>query len=113
MNPTTPVIAIEHILSKVDMVLVMSVWPGFSGLAFMHEVLPKVRELRSRLRPDQRLEIDGGMDTKTIALASAAGADTFVAGSAVFGAANCEAAWAELQRLAIESRATPGTGERS
>ena len=92
LNPTTPVSAIDAIIEAVDMVLVMSVWPGFSGQKFMPEVLPKVEQLRSRLRDDQRLQIDGGISLDTIASAVSAGADTFVAGSAVFGASDPPAA---------------------
>jgi ribulose-phosphate 3-epimerase len=100
INPGTPVAAIESILDGVDMVLVMSVWPGFSGQTFIPEVLDKVRELRRRLASHQRLEIDGGIDEQTIGLAAAAGADTFVAGNAVFGAVDPPAAMRRLQRIA-------------
>lgn len=100
LNPTTPVLAIEKILKTVDLVLVMSVWPGFGGQKFMHEVLPKVAELRSRLSPHQRLQIDGGIDENTIEAAAKAGADTFVAGTAVFGKADPPAAMKNLLRLA-------------
>jgi ribulose-phosphate 3-epimerase len=85
LNPSTPVSAVAAILEAVDMVLVMSVWPGFGGQKFIETSLEKVRELRGLLRPDQRLEIDGGIAHDTIGAAAAAGADTFVAGSAVFG----------------------------
>ncbi|MCO6439231.1 MAG: ribulose-phosphate 3-epimerase [Phycisphaerae bacterium] len=104
LNPTTPAEAIAAIVEKVDLVLVMSVWPGFGGQSFMAEVVPKVEALRKRLRPDQRLEIDGGIDARTIAQASAAGADTFVAGTAVFGKPEPLAAMLELRRLAEEAR---------
>jgi ribulose-phosphate 3-epimerase len=100
LNPTTPVSAIDSILHEVDLVLVMSVWPGFGGQSFMAEVLPKVRELRTRLGRHQRLEIDGGIDARTIGSAAQAGADTFVAGTAVFGAANPGTAFNELEQLA-------------
>lgn len=103
INPTTPVSAIDSILADVDLVLVMSVWPGFGGQSFMPEVLDKVRELRRRLAPHQRLEIDGGIDEKTIGLAAAAGADTFVAGTAVFGQPDPPAAMKRLAQLAIEA----------
>jgi ribulose-phosphate 3-epimerase len=103
LNPGTPVSAIEPILDGVDMVLVMSVWPGFSGQTFIHDVLPKVRELRPRLKEHQRLQIDGGIDEKTIGLAAAAGADTFVAGSAIFGTPDPPAAMTRLHRLALEA----------
>jgi ribulose-phosphate 3-epimerase len=100
LNPTTPAAAIDAIAATVDLVLVMSVWPGFGGQSFIEDVLPKLRALRGRLRPDQRLEIDGGIDAQTIGRASAAGADTFVAGTAVFRAPDPPAAFHELTRLA-------------
>lgn len=100
INPTTPVANIAAILPDIDLVLVMSVWPGFGGQSFMPEVLAKVTELRGLLRPDQRLEIDGGIDMATIGDAANAGADTFVAGTAVFGEKDLAAAWRELERIA-------------
>ena len=100
LNPTTPVAAIEKIIDAVDLVLVMSVWPGFGGQKFMAEVLSKVAELRSRLAPHQRLQIDGGIDENTIEAATKAGADTFVAGTAVFGQPDPVAAMKVLRRLA-------------
>lgn len=105
VNPTTPVDAIRAILPTVDMVLVMSVWPGFGGQSFITDILPKVRELRGLLRPDQRLEIDGGIDAKTIATAAEAGADTFVAGTAVFRQPDPVATMRELHRLAQQATA--------
>ena len=101
LNPTTPMAAIERVLDAVDLVLVMSVWPGFGGQKFISEVLPKVAELRSRLGPHQRLQIDGGIDENTIEAAAEAGADTFVAGTAVFGKPDPIAAMKNLQRLAV------------
>ena len=103
INPTTPVSAIEPIVDDVDLVLVMSVWPGFGGQAFMPEVLDKVRQLRTRLRLHQRLQIDGGIDEKTIGSAAQAGADTFVAGTAIFGKPEPPAAMKHLFDLAVES----------
>lgn len=105
LNPATPAEAIQPILNDVDMVLVMSVWPGFGGQTFMPESLEKVRVIRPRLRADQRLEIDGGIGPKTIAAAAMAGADTFVAGSAVFGSGNPTA---EVPRLAELARLRSG-----
>lgn len=107
LNPTTPVSAIEPIIESVDLVLVMSVWPGFGGQKFIADVLPKLTELRTRLRPDQRLELDGGVDRHTIEAAAKAGADTFVAGTAVFRAADPVSAWRELHRLAEDARPGP------
>jgi len=76
---------IFDVLDEVHLVLVMSVHPGFSGQKFMPEVLEKVEALRQRMRPEQWLQIDGGIDSTTVGPAAAAGANCFVAGSAVFG----------------------------
>lgn len=100
LNPGTPVSAIASVVPAVDMVLVMSVWPGFGGQKFIPDALNKLRELKTILRPDQRLEIDGGIGTSTIADCARAGGDTFVAGSAVFGKPDSVAAMNELQQLA-------------
>jgi ribulose-phosphate 3-epimerase len=100
LNPTTPAAAVANILPHVELVLVMSVWPGFGGQSFIPDVLPKVTELRPRLRPDQRLEIDGGIDPDTIARAAAARADTFVAGTSTFGADDPAEAIADLRNRA-------------
>ena len=88
---------------NVDMVLVMSVWPGFGGQTFIADVLPKVEILRERLASHQRLEIDGGIDVDTVAQAARAGADVLVAGSAVFGKPDPVGAMKELHRLAQEA----------
>ncbi len=106
LNPTTPVSAIESILDTVDLVLVMSVWPGFGGQTLIADVLPKVRELRARLQDHQRLQIDGGVDPTTIGPAATAGADTFVAGSAIFGTPDPPAAMKRLHDLACEAAKT-------
>ena len=86
-NPATPLDALRHVLDKVDMVLLMSVNPGFGGQSFSPSALPKLREAR-RLIDDAglpiRLEIDGGVKIDNIGEIAAAGADTFVAGSAIF-----------------------------
>jgi ribulose-phosphate 3-epimerase len=106
LNPGTPVSAIEAIVDSVDLVLVMSVWPGFSGQTFIHDVLPKVSELRPRLAERQRLQIDGGIDEATIGIAAEAGADTFVAGSAIFGKPDPPAAMTRLLHLALDAATT-------
>jgi ribulose-phosphate 3-epimerase len=98
LNPATPVERLYPALDFVDVVLVMSVVPGFSGQKFMPEVLPKVRELKKRLRKDQRLEIDGGVNAETITLAKEAGVDWFVVASAIFDQKDRAAAIAELRR---------------
>lgn len=88
LNPGTPASAIEPVLHLADVVLVMSVNPGFGGQRFLPEVLPKVRRIRERLdevRPEALVSIDGGINAATLPLAREAGAQVFVAGSAVFG----------------------------
>jgi ribulose-phosphate 3-epimerase len=97
LNPATPVERIYPALDFVDVVLVMSVVPGFGGQKFMPEVLTKVRDVRKRLRPDQRLEIDGGIHVDTIEQAKDAGVDWFVVGSAIFDKADRAAVIAELR----------------
>ena len=83
--PATPESAVEHVLDKVDLVLVMTVNPGFGGQAFIPGQLDKIRRIRALIgdRPI-RIEVDGGINTKTAAVVAKAGADTLVAGSAVF-----------------------------
>jgi ribulose-phosphate 3-epimerase len=101
LNPATPVESILPALELVDVVLVMSVVPGFSGQKFMPEVLPKAREIKKRLRADQRLEMDGGLHAQTIRSAQDAGVDWFVVASAIFDRPDRRAAIQELrERLA-------------
>jgi len=86
-NPATPLDALKHVMDKVDMVLLMSVNPGFGGQAFIPETLNKLREARKLIDDsgyDIRLEIDGGVKVDNIREIAEAGADTFVAGSAIF-----------------------------
>lgn len=88
LNPATPVAMVENVLHLVDLVLVMTVNPGFSGQSFIPETLPKIRTLRAHGRPELHIQVDGGVGPDTIGRCAAAGADVFVAGSAVFGAAD-------------------------
>lgn len=97
LDPETPVELIWPAVELVDLVLVMSVKPGFGNQAFKPEVLAKVREIRRRLRPDQRLQIDGGINVNTIAQSREAGVDWFVCGSAVFDKPDRKAAIADLR----------------
>ncbi len=97
LNPATPVESIYPALDHVDHVLVMSVVPGFSGQKFMPEVLPKCEAIKKRLRPSQRLEIDGGIHADTIRLARDAGVDWFVVASAIFDQKDRAAAIATLR----------------
>lgn len=87
-NPATPLGALEYVIDKVDMVLIMSVNPGFGGQKFIPSALDKLRQARKMIEEsgrDIRLEIDGGVKVDNIGEIAAAGADTFVAGSAIFG----------------------------
>jgi len=90
-NPATPLHVLEHVMEKVDIILLMSVNPGFGGQAFIPHTLEKLRTVRKLIdtsgRPI-RLQVDGGVKVDNIAQIAAAGADTFVAGSAIFNAAN-------------------------
>ncbi|WP_147802363.1 ribulose-phosphate 3-epimerase [Alkalicoccus halolimnae] len=88
INPATPVSAIESIIEDVDLVLLMTVNPGFGGQSFITSVLPKIREVRSLAGPDKDVEVDGGVNEETAALCIEAGANVLVAGSAVFGKEN-------------------------
>jgi ribulose-phosphate 3-epimerase len=88
LNPATPVERLYPALDEVDHVLIMSVVPGFSGQKFMPQVLPKADAVKKRLRPNQRLEIDGGINVQTIRQAKDAGVDWFVVASAIFDQPN-------------------------
>ena len=91
LNPSTPVSTIEWILEEVDMVLIMSVNPGFGGQKFIPRALKKIEELKSMIgarNPNVLIEVDGGVNEKTIRSVSKAGADVFVAGSAIFGSSD-------------------------
>jgi ribulose-phosphate 3-epimerase len=108
LNPATPLHVLDHVLDKLDLVLLMSVNPGFGGQAFIESVLPKIEALRRRIAATGReiwLEVDGGVNAKNIARVVAAGADTVVAGSAVFSGGNYRSAIA-----ALRDRAAGGTG---
>jgi ribulose-phosphate 3-epimerase len=99
LNPDTSAEKIWPALEFVDVVLVMSVFPGFGGQKFMPEVLPKAREIKRRLAKHQRLEMDGGLHADTIRAAADAGVDWFVVGSAIFDSPDRAAAIAELREL--------------
>ncbi|MDE2091415.1 MAG: ribulose-phosphate 3-epimerase [Gammaproteobacteria bacterium] len=88
-NPATPLTILQHVMDKLDMILIMSVNPGFAGQSFIPASLDKLRAARALIEKsgrDIRLEIDGGVKTDNIGAIASAGADTFVAGSAIFGA---------------------------
>ena len=106
LNPATSPAWLDHVMPRLDIVLLMSVNPGFGGQSFIAEVLPKVAEVRARIDRHVAaggqpilLEVDGGVQPGNIAAIAAAGADTFVAGSAVFGRPDAEGGY----RTAIEA----------
>jgi ribulose-phosphate 3-epimerase len=100
LNPQTPAEQVLPFLEDCDLVLVMSVEPGFGGQQFLPDVLPKVTRIRSALPKPARLAIDGGIGRSTIHRCAEAGADVFVAGSAIFDETNYAAAIKELADLA-------------
>ncbi len=105
LNPSTPATAVEEVLGDVDQVLVMTVNPGFGGQTFIASMLPKIETLRGWIRERKlqvRLEVDGGITTKTIGSAYAAGADVFVAGTAIFAKKDYAAAIRDLRQAAID-----------
>jgi ribulose-phosphate 3-epimerase len=109
LNPATPLACLDHTLEKLDLVLLMSVNPGFGGQQFIASVLPKIAEVRKRIQASGRdiwLEVDGGVKVDNIAAIAAAGADTFVAGSAIFGSKDYAATMREMRaQLAAARRA--------
>ncbi|MCB8044555.1 ribulose-phosphate 3-epimerase [Microbacterium oxydans] len=103
VKPATPVESLFEVLDEFDQILVMTVEPGFGGQSFMPETMPKLRALAEEARRRGSrvwLQVDGGISDLTIEIASSAGADTFVAGSAVYGADDIEAAVTRLRDLA-------------
>ena len=99
-NPATPLHYLDYVLDKVDMVLLMSVNPGFGGQSFIPSTLPKIAQVRAiidRSGRDIRLEVDGGIKVENIGAVAAAGADTFVAGSAIFNAKDYQATIAAMR----------------
>ena len=104
-NPATPLVWLDHALEKLDLVLLMSVNPGFGGQQFIRSVLPKIAEVRRRIAATGRdvwLEVDGGIKVENIGEVAGAGADTFVAGSAIFGAKDYAAIIRDMRaRLAV------------
>jgi ribulose-phosphate 3-epimerase len=99
-NPATPLIWLNHVIDKVDMVLLMSVNPGFGGQKFIRSALPKLRAAQEMIRAsgrEIRLEIDGGVKTDNIGEIARAGADTFVAGSAIFSSKDYKATIAAMR----------------
>jgi ribulose-phosphate 3-epimerase len=105
INPETPFSAVEAHLGGCDLLLVMSVRPGFGGQKFIPDVISKIRSARAIAGPDLILSVDGGIGRSTIAACSEAGCDLFVAGSSIFDEPCYSAAMAELRQLAMDSQA--------
>jgi ribulose-phosphate 3-epimerase len=106
LNPATPLHILEYVLDELDLVLLMTVNPGFGGQSFIEACLPKIHALRGMLDKrglETELEVDGGVKIDNIGRISSAGADVFVAGSAVFGSADYADTISELQRRAKET----------
>ena len=107
-NPATPLTYLDHVLDKIDMVLLMSVNPGFGGQSFIESTLPKIELARAvidRSGLPIRLEVDGGVKIDNIGKIAAAGADTFVAGSAIFNTSDYKATITALKNEIIRAQA--------
>ena len=109
LNPATPLGVLDHVLDRLDMVLLMSVNPGFGGQSFIPYVLDKVRAVRERIDETERpirIEVDGGVNADNIRAVAEAGADTFVAGSAIFGAGDYAGVIARMRADLADARRT-------
>jgi ribulose-phosphate 3-epimerase len=109
LNPATPLAHLDHVLDKLDLILIMSVNPGFGGQQFIPEALRKLTAVRERVRAAGReiwIEVDGGIKVENIAAAARAGADTFVAGSAILGSNNYQATIAAMRAELAKVRKT-------
>lgn len=105
LNPATSLSTLEYVLSEIDLVMLMSVNPGFGGQSFIESSLDKIAHLRRMLdavNPEAGIEVDGGISPATIARVAAAGANIFVAGSAVYGSADYQAVIREMKELAAQ-----------
>jgi ribulose-phosphate 3-epimerase len=106
IDPATPILWIDHVLHLVDIILVMTVNPGFGGQDFLPETLPKIAALRARcgeLGLTPHIEADGGQNVDTVRATVAAGADVIVAGTAIFGTSDYAAAIARIRKAAASS----------
>ncbi|MDD5723306.1 MAG: ribulose-phosphate 3-epimerase [Syntrophales bacterium] len=104
LNPATPLAAIEEILGDIDLLLIMTVNPGFGGQTFIESMLPKIRKARGmidRLAPDVMLEVDGGITLQNVAAVKDAGADVFVAGSAIFLSGNYQETIEKMKSILV------------
>ena len=114
-NPATPLHYLDHVMDRLDMILLMSVNPGFGGQSFIASTLPKIAAVRARIDAHTRaggqpiwLEVDGGVKIDNIAQVAQAGADTFVAGSAVFGAPDADGGYRSVMQRFRDALASSG-----
>ena len=109
INPPTSIAAVLPFLGQIDLLLVMTVNPGFGGQSFIHECLPKIQQAdawRRAKKLNYRLEVDGGINNQTVAECAHAGADTFVAGTALFHRRNMKAAIKKMRQIAHDNDPT-------
>ena len=107
LNPATPESAVEYVLDRIDLVLVMTVNPGFGGQSFIHATVEKIKRLRRMIGTrDVTIQVDGGITPETVGLVAEAGATSFVAGSAVFGRPPYERSIGDIRRAAEAALAT-------
>jgi len=102
VNPPTPIALVQPFLEKIDLLLVMTVNPGFGGQSFIHECLPKIQQAeawRRERKLQYRIEVDGGINNQTAAECARAGADTFVAGTSLFGQRSLKGAVAKMRKI--------------
>jgi len=104
LKPGTAADTLAGVIDRVDLVLVMTVEPGYGGQAFMDDMLPKIQQVRAMLQPWQRLEVDGGISPATAPGCARRGADVYVAGENIFGSADIPAAVRELREAALAGR---------
>jgi ribulose-phosphate 3-epimerase len=112
INPPTPISLVLPFLDKIDLLLVMTVNPGFGGQEFIHETLPKIQQAETWRREKKlpyRISVDGGINNQTAAECARAGADTFVAGTSLFGQRNLKSAVAKMRK--IVNGADPGLAD--
>jgi ribulose-phosphate 3-epimerase len=106
INPPTSIAEVQPFLGKIDLLLVMTVNPGFGGQSFIHECLPKIQQAdawRREKKLNYRLEVDGGINNQTVAECARAGADTFVAGTSLFGQRNLKGAITKMRKIASDN----------
>lgn len=110
LNPATPLNVLEYVIQSLDMVLIMTVDPGFGGQAFQKAMLPKIMRLREMAASRSLgfdIAVDGGIDVNTIQLVAAAGANMFISGSGIFKTRDYKETISEMRRLATEARQLP------